>query len=121
MKIYKNITVSKISDGGVGTAPSHTLIVTDADFKNKEYVAKLWTKEGTYGKFLSGKMQEKGQYTSKEGKVIEVKGYVIVREDELNALLGKDNETGEVVPKFTDEQKKEMTVDDIAMLDDVAF
>lgn len=98
MKIWKNITVSKASDGGLESKfPTHRLVVTDENYQNKVDVGSFWTRESNYGKFLSGKMGDARSYTNKEGVKVDVPGYVIVREDELNELLyGKQPTLAEV-------------------------
>ena len=89
MKIYRNITVSKISDhGGNAKAPTHALVASDDKYQNKVTVGKFWTKEGTYGKFLSGSMSDK-YVSEKDGQTVEYPAYVIVEERELVELLTK--------------------------------
>lgn len=87
---YKNITVSKASDGGAESKlPTHRLVVSNENYEHKKDVGSFWTKEGSWGKFLSGKMGDARSYVNKEGQTVEVPGYVIVREDELDALIAK--------------------------------
>jgi len=60
----------------------------------------------------------------KEGYILELNMFpntkFYVFEDTPKDVV-KDDETGEMVPKFTTEQKKEMTVDDIASLEEIPF
>ena len=83
---WKNITVSKLSDDAKKSdkSPSHNLVITDASYQNKQTAGKLWTKESTYGKFLSGKMSDTQTYNE---KVYE--GFCIVNEKELDDLISK--------------------------------
>jgi len=84
--MWKNITISKIKDVKSEKSPTHELVVTDEDFKNKKTVGKLWTREGQFGKFLSGKMNDKYSLMKDDGKNIELDGYVIISETELEKL-----------------------------------
>ena len=105
MQIYKNITVAKATDGGLESKlPTHRLVVTDEKFQNKKDVGAFWTKEGNYGKFLSGKMGNARNYTNKEGASVDIPGYVIVREDELNALL--QSQSGETLADIAETKEK---------------
>lgn len=117
MKIWKNITVSKATDGGVESKlPTHRLVVTDEKYQNKTDVGSFWTREGNYGKFLSGKMGDARSYTNKEGIKVNVPGYVIVREDELNellALVGKSDMASTAEAKVRKDFVPDVTLDNI--------
>ncbi len=80
MKLNK-ITVSKVQDSGEVNSkrPTHNLVASDDKFENKTIVGSFWTKESTYGKFLSGDMKKSRSF---EGK--EYDGYVIITEKEWN-------------------------------------
>lgn len=104
IKRYKNITVSKISDHeGTVNKPTHSLSISEYDkftkkSKNKKTVGSLWTKDGVYGKFLSGLMSDKRTYKTPEGEEKFFEGYCIVSEKELDELeatlkevMGKEN------------------------------
>lgn len=99
IKRYKNIAVGKISDhAGTGKTPTHSLTVSEADFKGKKTVGSLWTKDGNYGKFLSGLMSKERTYKTPEGEEKFFEGYCIVSEKELDELeatikeiMGKEN------------------------------
>jgi len=122
MKIYKNISVFK-KDNVEGNKPTHDVVASEANFENKVTVASLWTKDGSKGKFLSGSM--KNEYKSEKGTY---PAYVIVQEDELNALIAK---AGAYEPK-TDLEKinnetniklfgKEMTAEDHEAMSNMVF
>ena len=78
MKLNK-ITVSKVQDSGEVNSkrPTHNLVASDEKFENKTIVGSFWTKESTYGKFLSGDMKKSRSF---EGK--DYDGYVIITEKE---------------------------------------
>lgn len=80
MKLNK-ITVSKVQDQGEANSkrPTHNLVASDDKFENKTIVGSFWTKESTYGKFLSGDMKKSRSF---EGK--DYDGYVIITEKEWN-------------------------------------
>lgn len=122
MQVFKNVTISKVTDGGVGKMPSHNLVVTDEKYENKKTVGSLWTKESTYGKFLSGKMNDPRSYTNKEGNEVALPGYVIVREDELAELMAKaDNKhavNDETAKKIFD---KPLTPTEQINMDEIPF
>lgn len=65
----------------VGKQPTHAIVATTDDYKEKITVGKLWLKESQYGNFLSGEMSKETIY---EGKTY--KGYSIVEDGYLNAL-----------------------------------
>lgn len=65
----------------VGKQPTHAIVATTDDYKDKITVGKLWLKESQYGNFLSGEMSKESIY---EGKTY--KGYSIVEDGYLNAL-----------------------------------
>lgn len=65
----------------VGKMPTHAIVATTDDYKNKITVGKLWLKESEYGNFLSGEMSKESTH---EGKTY--KGYSIVEDGYLNAL-----------------------------------
>lgn len=91
IKRYKNITIQKISDhGGQAKTPTHRIVVADENYENKQGVGKLWTKESSYGKFLSGQF-DKNWKSEKDGK--EYSGYSIVKDSDLDELekLAYDN------------------------------
>ncbi len=88
MKLNK-ITVSKVQDSGEVNSkrPTHNLVASDEKFENKTIVGSFWTKESTYGKFLSGDMKKSRSF---EGK--DYDGYVIITEkewDEYQSLKSK--------------------------------
>lgn len=104
MKIWKNIAVAKASDGGLESKlPTHRLTAVDENYQHRIDVGSFWTKEGAYGKFLSGVMNSNKTYKDKDGNDVAVVGYVIVREDELNELINGKQSTladiGEVKEK----------------------
>lgn len=120
--MFKNVTIAKISDhGGAEKTPTHAIVVSDEKFQNKQSVGKLWTKTSTYGKYLSGKMND--EYTSqKDGK--RYSGYVIISEDEYNELKRKAHTTSPSPehpkgiqaydhPFTTDTDREEMDLSDI--------
>lgn len=131
LKIYKNIAVFK-KDIVDGNKPTHDLTISGEDFKNSTNAGALWTKDGAKGKFLAGTM--KNEYTSDKGTF---PGYVIVQEDELNALILKaqgniDEDTGEKIPDLTDLQKinnetsqklvgRDMTPEEMKSMEDMIF
>lgn len=83
IKRYKNISIQKISDhGGQAKTPTHRIVVAEDDYKNKQGVGKLWTKESQYGKFLSGQLDK--NWTTQDGK--EFSGYSIVSDEALDEL-----------------------------------
>lgn len=83
--LYKNLTITKISDhGGTEKTPTHALVVTDEKFQNKKTVGKLWTKTGEYGKFLTGSMSD--DFTKTDGTFFS--GYRIISLEEYNQLTG---------------------------------
>ena len=93
---YKNISISKIKDSNDNPkAPTHSIVVSDKDYQNKQTVGKLWTKEGNYGKFLAGVMSDTRTFNEKP-----YEGYCIVNERELDALIKKASE-------LTEEEMKE--------------
>jgi hypothetical protein len=70
------ITIKKISDhGGAEKTPTHAIVMKEGKDGQEVTIGKLWTKTGTYGKFLAGSINE--DYTSKEGK--EYKGFKIIQ------------------------------------------
>lgn len=93
------ISVAKVQDSGEVNSkrPTHNLTAADDKFENKTIVGSFWTKEGAYGKFLSGEMKKSRSF---EGK--EYDGYVIITEKEWNEYQTLKNEnqpseyTGEV-------------------------
>lgn len=88
--IYKNISVSKLKDVPEVNSklPTHTLTIADKDFQNKKVAGKLWTKEGQYGKFLSGIMSD--DWKNKEG--VNISGYSIISNKYLEFLLKNQSE-----------------------------
>ena len=100
--IYKNISISKLQDTAEVNSklPTHTLNISDEKFQNKNKAGSLWTKEGQYGKFLSGTLQNAGSYKDKEGNNKERTGYSIISDEYLNFLLNK--QSIEVEPKGLD-------------------
>jgi len=92
MKLNK-ITVSKVQDSGEVNSkrPSLNLVASDEKFENKTIVGSFWTKESTYGKFLSGDMKKSRSF---EGK--DYDGYVIITEkewDEYQSLKASNTST----------------------------
>ena len=94
--IYKNISVSKLSDQAeVNTKrTTHSVNISDSSFQNKKTAGDLWTKEGQYGKFLSGVLKENKEYKDKEGNLKLQKGYSIISDEYLKELI--DNQGGEI-------------------------
>lgn len=82
--IFTKLSIQKLQDSGEadGKKPSHSLVASDDKYENKTMVGKLWTKTGTYGKFLSGQLDSNRTY---EGK--EYKGYVLITRDEYDSLI----------------------------------
>lgn len=78
----------------VGKQPTHAIVATTDDYKEKITVGKLWLKESTYGNFLSGEMAKESVY---EGKTY--KGYSIVEDGYLNALREKIKNLEAQIPK----------------------
>ena len=90
-----NVSVAKVQDSGEVNSkrPTHNLVAADEKYENKTVVASFWTKEGQYGKFLSGSMKK--SRTSDDGK--EYDGYVIITErewDEYQSLKKGEVKTG---------------------------
>ena len=87
MKLNK-ITVSKVQDSGEVNSkrPTHNLVASDEKFENKTIVGSFWTKESTYGKFLSGDMKKSRSF---EGK--DYDGYVIITEKEWDEYQSLKN------------------------------
>lgn len=85
-----NVSVAKVQDSGEVNSkkPTHNLVAADDKFENKTVVASFWTKEGQYGKFLSGSMKKSRSY---EGK--DYDGYVIITEKEWNEYQSLKNGT----------------------------
>jgi len=93
--IYKNISISKLSDQAEVNSkrPTHSINISDSKYENKKNAGDLWTKEGQYGKFLSGNLKSNREYTDKEGLTKLQKGYSIISDEYLEELLkGKKDE-----------------------------
>lgn len=125
IKRYKNISLQKISDhGGEGNTPTHSLVVKDENFKNKQGVGKLWTKTSDYGKYLAGQMEKDREYI-KDAKTVKVFGYSIVKDsdlDELEAMAGLRIKE----PEVSDEEKEKerlskITIDPDGNHSDIPF
>lgn len=81
------LSIQKIQDSGEvnGKMPSHRLVASDENYGNKTVIGSLWTKDGQYGKFLSGELQK--ERTGQDGKVFD--GYIILSTKEYKELLSK--------------------------------
>lgn len=128
--LYKNLTITKISDhGGTEKTPTHALVVTDEKFQNKKTVGKLWTKTGEYGKFLTGSMSD--DFTKTDGTFFS--GYRIISLEEYNQLTGGAtvDTTNKLTGQAAEDNKRK--IDEInaqyqkdleegkAMVDDIPF
>lgn len=81
---YKQITVGKVSDhNGESNKPTHVLKVS-LEGSKPLIVGKLWTKDGQYGKFLSGVMGN--EFKGEKGTF---PGYCIVEDSYLQSLVDK--------------------------------
>lgn len=91
---FTKITVSKVQDSGEVNSkrPTHNLVASDDKFENKTIVGSFWTKESTYGKFLSGDMKKPRTH---DGKYYD--GYVIITEKEWDEYQALKN-GGQSVP-----------------------
>jgi len=78
----------------VGKQPTHAIVASTDDYKDKVTVGKLWLKESTYGNFLSGEMSKASTY---EGK--EYKGYSVVEDSYLQSLFDKIKNLEAQIPK----------------------
>lgn len=87
MHTIKYITIQKITDAGGGNKPTHKMTAKGDDGKYIT-IAKLWTKDGQYGKYLSGQMSD----IYRNGEKF-YDGYVILSETEYQSLLAKERET----------------------------
>jgi len=68
------LIIKKIADhGGSEKTPTHAIYCKDGKDGKDYMVAKLWTRDGNYGKFLSGMMLN--DYTNKDN--IEIQGFRI--------------------------------------------
>lgn len=126
MKIYKNITIGKVLNGSEDPKyPTHNLVCSEEGFKNKVTAGSLWTKEGQNGRFLSGVMGDARTYTNKEGVEVKVSGYVIVQEDELNALIAKAESKTDLEVINNETSKKlfgtELTAEDHEAMSNMVF
>lgn len=94
------ITIQKLQDSGEVNSkrPTHAIVASDDDFKNKVTVGKLWTRDGQYGKFLSGQLDQNKEIDGKK-----YKGYVLITEDEYNELKKKKVDLGEATDKELEE------------------
>ncbi len=81
---YKNFSIFKgKGDNTDPKTPSHNVSMKVGE--SYAIVGAMWTKENQYGKFLSGKLQDAWVDHTNNSKTR--KGFVIVAEDELNALI----------------------------------
>lgn len=83
------ISLRKLTDNPEvnGKMPSHAIIASDSEYKNKTTVGKLWLKEGEMGKYLSGELnKENRKYQKKDGTEGEEKAYILITLDEYNKL-----------------------------------
>lgn len=82
IQTYKNFSIFKSKPSDNDKLPTHTLSMKIGE----EYVTMggAWTKDSANGKYLSVKLQDAWVNTQDNTKTR--KGYVIVAEDDLNAL-----------------------------------
>jgi len=87
--IYKNISIGKLQDKGEVNSkrPTHSITVADEKFENKQTAGDLWTREGTFGKFLSGGLRQTKEYKDKDGNTQTQKGWSIISDEYLDFLL----------------------------------
>ncbi len=78
----------------VGKMPTHAVIASTPDFKNKVTVGALWLKEGEFGMFLSGELKNE---TIKDDK--KYPGYSIVEDSYLQLLQDKIKNLEAQIPK----------------------
>lgn len=97
MQIYKNITVSKLKEqSGDPKKPTHSIVVSDSNYENKKNVGKMWTKEGQFGKFLSGVLD-----TERQTEHGFYDGFVILTEKDYKTLLEGKKDKIEDTPSST--------------------
>lgn len=96
--IYKNISISKLTDQPTvdSKTPTHSINISDEKYQNKNKAGSLWTREGQYGKFLSGTLQVAGSYKDKEGNIKLREGYSIISDEYLKKLMDNQVEDMEL-------------------------
>lgn len=95
--IFTNISLKKLVDNPTvdSKQPSHAIIASTSDFKEKIIAGKLWMREGEWGKYLSGSLnKENRKFQKKDGTEGTELGYVIISRDEYNRLVSPSVPTG---------------------------
>jgi len=97
--IYKNISISKLTDQPTvdSKTPTHSINISDEKYQNKNKAGSLWTREGQYGKFLSGTLQVSGSYKDKEGNIKLREGYSIISDEYLEFLLKNQKDVNDLI------------------------
>lgn len=111
--MYTKLTLQKLSDAPVAgdTKPSHAVIASTSDYKNKVRVGAMWLKKGDYGNYLSGQLNEEPRtYKDKEGNEKTDEAYVIITKKEYLDLIALMRPTTKE-PELSEKEKQQLAVE----------
>ena len=109
--ILTNISLSKLVDTPVAgdKMPSHAIVASDSEYKNKTTIGKMWLKEYDGSKYLSGSLNKVNRtYQKKDGTQGEEKAFVIITLDEYTKLTSP-----QVIPSGYKAETGEANINDI--------